>query len=301
MHTQFVCLSKLVKKRYNLPVEDNKKETAPVDTTNDNFGFKKPEASVVWNNQELSAKMDTSMPRRRVKFKTRLAKKESQRMVNQSVWLLVFTGIVVIALIFWGIPSLIRLAGFLGEIKNGDTVPEDTLAPLAPQLDLGFDATRSAELTIRGYAESGVVVKLSNNGLETGEATVGDEGSFEFVDFELDEGDNELALVAIDNAGNESEVSKRTIVFDNTDPKLSITKPENGASFGDSQNRTIDVEGESESDVEVYVNDRLAIVGSDGKFSQRISLNDGDNEITVRAVDRAGNESEKKINVRFEL
>ena len=258
---------------------------------------------VVWNQGSLRGKMESYMGKKRGKYRTRLVRKESQRMVKQSIALMVLTLAVVIALIIFGIPAMIKLVGFLGELRSASSPVdgEDTIAPFAPQLEVAVEATASAKINVDGFAESGASVKLFRNGGQVAETTVGDEGKFLFEGVVLDPGRNDFSAMAVDSAGNESERSvTRAVVFDNKSPKLTVTSPENGAVVGDSLNNLVNVEGESEPDVEVYVNDRLAIVDGAGKFSQKVSLQSGDNEIVVQAVDLAGNTSTQKLNVRYE-
>lgn len=232
---------------------------------------------------------------------SRLARKESQRLMRQSVFFVLLTIVALAALVKWGIPSLVKLATFLGEIQSADQPIEqgDDIAPFPPQIGLAIDATSSAQIDITGYAEAESEVVLYVNEEKVGENTSDDGGEFEFLRVELAEGENVIWSQAIDGAGNKSEMSEEKVVwFDNKAPFIEISSPE----FGDgvvSEEKVLEVEGKTEVGARVYVNDRLARLNEEGVFSGQAVLNEGDNEVKVRVVDRAGNESEEVFTIAF--
>jgi hypothetical protein len=238
---------------------------------------------------------------RRIK-RSRLTRTQSKRLNRQTVLLTIASIATFLAIIFLGIPALVRMAVFFGELKSS-TEPvgqEDTIAPSKPQLETLPTATVSGQLTIRGFAESDSIIALYRSGSELKETTANDEGEFSFVAVDLRDGENTFYVTAKDSAGNQSDQSPRqTVVYDASPPKLTIDSPGEGETIYGQTNRTINVSGSTDEDSTVTVNDRLAIVNS-GNFSTTIQLNEGDNTIVVIATDRAGNETKKEIKVKYQ-
>lgn len=241
------------------------------------------------------------MARKRVG--SRLARRESKRLMRQSVLFFFLTIALVGAIIFWGIPAMVRLAGFLGDLRSSSQPIEDldTIAPFAPQISVSYEATASARIDVNGYAEAGTTVTLFDDGNKVSEVVVNEEGEFAFLDIKLKKGSNNFVVQSVDAAGNESPLSKpRVVVFDNEDPLLEIESPNLNDEEIRSEEKLFNVSGKTDDDtVTVYIKDRLARVDSEGGFSGQVSLDEGDNEIKVRAVDVAGNETEVSFVVKY--
>ena len=116
----------------------------------------------------------------------------------------------------------------------------------------------------------------------------------------LEEGRNTIYAIAIDKAGNQSSPSeKHYVLFDEEPPELTISSPEDGATFYGEQEKSITIQGKTEPGVSLTLNNRLVIVGSEGNFSTTYSLNEGENQIKLVASDKAGNETEKEITLVY--
>ena len=127
-----------------------------------------------------------------------------------------------------------------------------------------------------------------------------DSGEFIFTDIELINGLNELYVISKDRAGNISQPSgKIMLTLDQEPPEVKITFPKEAELFSGQDNKNIIVKGKTEEEVQVKVNQRSAILKNGGEFEAQISLADGEQEILVVVLDRAGNTTEKKISVRF--
>lgn len=199
--------------------------------------------------------------------------------------------ILILGLIFLGIPLLVKTAVFLGDLSASKHPVDktDIIAPAPPRLILPYEATNSANLTIDGYSEKGVSVFLTQNGDSLGSTTAKDDGTFSFL-VTLKSGDNNFIAVAIDQAGNKSQPSEnQTIYFSNKPPELTVET-------SNITSNQVDVNG-STNGVRLVVNDRLIIINSDGKFQTKISLNPGENTLTFIASDRAGNQTKKELKV----
>lgn len=78
---------------------------------------------------------------------------------------------------------------------------------------------------------------------------------------------------------------------------LSVTSPANGSTV---KTPTITVKGKTVPKAEVWVNDQDVRADASGNFSATVTLDEGENTITVTANDDDGNASEKEITVNYE-
>ncbi len=233
--------------------------------------------------------------------KTRLQRKREKESLKQALRYVFLIFLVMFLMIKFGLPGLIRLAAFIGDIRSsGEPIEkQDQLAPRPPTLNTIPEATSSAEIDLSGYAEAGTTTQLYVRGISVADSVVDNEGEFEFLGVHLREGENEIYAVAKDDQGNESDESTTYVVtMDKTPPELSLESPTNGDRFFDNDN-PITIKGVAEEDVEVRINGRFIRTNSDGSFETTLSLNDGDNEIEVKAIDEAGNETNDKVTVNY--
>lgn len=236
------------------------------------------------------------------RYRSRLARKESKRIFRQSLLLFLVTGIIVLAGIVWGIPTIIRLAGVMGEIRSSNEPIEGSqnIPPYPPQLAIPYEATSSATISIVGYAQANSTVSLYNNGDTVSQVETSEEGEFVFEEVHLQTGENNFTATSKNSTNLESEPSRIHIVYhDNQAPVITITQPSQGAQFFGLDQQTIKVSGELDKPAQVFINDRFTIVSSDNKFSQDVRLESGTNKIKIKAIDRAGNEREEEIEVSF--
>nr|WP_281349719.1 S8 family peptidase [Ornithinibacillus caprae] len=154
--------------------------------------------------------------------------------------------------------------------------------------------TNDAAVTVEGSASPTTTLNLLNNGEEVGSAEIGDDGSFA-IDVELTEGENEFTAVSIVNGEEAKESEAVTMTLDTQAPELTIDNPVDG----DKTNReTVTVEGSiSDEHLDsVTVNGQEATV-SDGAYSKRIILDEGENVIEVVATDLAGNVTTETVTI----
>ncbi|MFZ2976177.1 MAG: hypothetical protein WA055_06150, partial [Candidatus Moraniibacteriota bacterium] len=77
--------------------------------------------------------------------------------------------------------------------------------------------------------------------------------------------------------------------------------PKEGEVFrGQSQRITTFNGSVSEQGSKVYIGERMAIISADQKFSLTYQLVEGDQELQIKAVDKAGNENLSSIKLRWE-
>ena len=89
-----------------------------------------------------------------------------------------------------------------------------------------------------------------------------------------------------------------TVISKKSKPTLDVSSPMDNQQIRQELN-TITVSGKTNDEANtVSVNERLAIVRSDGSFSYDLTVPDGDSTIKIIATDTAGNQItvERKIN-----
>jgi hypothetical protein len=118
-------------------------------------------------------------------------------------------------------------------------------------------------------------------------------GSFTF-NIDLSDGTSTFNAIAVDQAGNISQVTKDyQITFDKKVPDLSVTSPTDGSSFFGSNQRQVTIEGTTETDCAININDRMIAVDEEGVFQYTTTLGN------IKSIDLAGNSTEKSITLNF--
>lgn len=163
-----------------------------------------------------------------------------------------------------------------------------TLAP--PVLNIPYEATNTANISIKGYATPNTKVEVYVDEVLSQSADVLDDGSFTVSGITLTLGTNNLTGKTV-NGNNKSLPSKNIrILYDNKKPKLDLTSPSDNQVIkgGD---KKVTVSGATDPGNNVTVNSNKLIVDSSGNFSKLIEINDGDNNLTITTTDQAGNEN----------
>lgn len=233
--------------------------------------------------------------------RTRLSRKQEQKNIRQALIYILLTLTLGFALVFVGIPLLIRAAIFLGNLRGTSIIPEksDFIPPSPPRIIAPFEATNSAQLSLKGHSEPGTSIKIFNSGFSFGEVVADNDGLFTIENLRLTPGRNEITAVAQDAAGNESQSSILVVIeYDISSPELEIIEPEDGATIGGIDNQ-ISIKGKTEEGAKLTINGRLVIVGPEGDFSYQYSLDEGENVFTIIVQDKAGNQTEKELKVNY--
>lgn len=197
---------------------------------------------------------------------------------------------VLAATYFVGLALLSRLG-----TREETFTQRDRLAPPPPTLTGIPQATFSAQLNIKGFAEPGSTITLFLNNSEDGSQLISSEGQFVFEDVSLETGENEIYATAKDSTGNESRPSAtHKVTSDQKPPQLEVTAPEDNAIVKEEEGQQtfLLVRGKVEEGATVTVNDYQAIVRNEGNFEYRLLLTEPDeNKIKIAAKDRAGNKT----------
>lgn len=231
---------------------------------------------------------------------SRLTKTKRKKVVRQTVLLIVGAVILGLAFIALVIPVTIRL---LSITSNQDVSfeAEDTIAPQPPSIAAPPFATNEPKLALSGFSEADSRVILLHNDSQVAETTAKQDGSFSF-DINLKKGENTITAFARDNANNESDTSQVYITeYDVEPPAIDLLNVENGQQIQLRQNQNFTIRGETEPRARIYLNDRLIFARENGSFNTTYQLQEGDNELKFKAVDRAGNETESTITINFKL
>jgi len=231
---------------------------------------------------------------------SRLARTEERQSIRRAIFFTFLTVVSIFAFIFLGLPVLAKFAGFLTDLKKSGLPIErnDTTPPAPPKLDNLPEYTNEFSVEIKGTTEAGASVTLFLNNDEE-ELVVNKDGEFNFT-FKLDKGENTVSVKARDAAGNESqETDVYKIIFDNEPPELEITSPEDGKEFYGSKERQVSINGKTEENASVTINDRIVAVDVSGNFTFVTTLSEGENGFTIKTEDKAGNSTEASLTLRF--
>jgi hypothetical protein len=138
---------------------------------------------------------------------------------------------------------------------------------------------------------TGVAEPYSNvtaNGLG---ALVESDGIFT-IPLQLEEGPQTITVIATDAAGNILTIL-RQVTIDTVPPTLALASPANGSA---TSNKYVVFNGTVETDARLYVGGAICPV-EDGGFSVMLPLAEGDNAVSVTALDGAGNANVMVVHV----
>jgi len=234
--------------------------------------------------------------------RSRLKTKEDQEITKKTVFLGVFTLLVFVSLLIFGLPLLIKLSIVLGEarVQKAKNIKEKVIPPPQPRLVLPFEATNSAQIKINGLSEKGISIELLKNDVALSKSQTNENGEFEFENVDLDVGGNQFTAIAISLDGVSSEPSKSIeIVLDTEAPIITMINPSEDKVTVDYAD--FDVAGKTDVSISVLVNGRVAMVDDEGKFKIKLQLNAGKNNVEIVASDLAGNQTRKTIEIDYDI
>jgi hypothetical protein len=237
-----------------------------------------------------------------VKRYSRLASAEEKRNIKKAYNYVILSVIAIILLIFFGLPLIVKFAGFIGDVAKSDKAVEiqDTTPPAPPQFNEIPENTNSERLEIAGKSEDGATIIINANGV-TSEVLANSEGVFNFT-FNLDKGENTIEATAKDKSNNGSTKSlEYKIYFDNQDPELEVTTPTDNANFYGSSQRQLSIKGTVDEKVNLTINDKFVSLKDDNSFIFATTLSEGENKFEIKAIDPANNETSTSLTVTFSL
>lgn len=228
------------------------------------------------------------------KYRSRRSTRRLARQAKRN--LIISAGLILIlfyATITWILPSLISSLGFIKGIIQPKVVigPKSKGVNLAPPvLNIPYEATSTAQISIRGYSTPNSKVLIYIDDELKGSTQSQEDGSFEVKDITLSLGTNSIFGKTSDGKGESLPSKPIKVIFDNEKPALEIFEPEDGKEI--QGERKIKVRGKTEAQARVFINESRVITNSDGTFVTDYALNDGENILTVKTVDQASNYTE---------
>ncbi len=231
---------------------------------------------------------------------SRLESVEEKRNTRKAVIFVLLSLVIVVFLATNGLSLITKVINFASSFKKSPQTLEllDKTPPSPPFLQSIPDATNISPFEITGRVEQGNTVVINFNDKEE-EIQTDENGNFS-AKFELIKGDNTFFAYTKNPAGNVSqETNKYVLVFDNEAPDIKILSPSDGASFYGPKQKNVTIKGTTKIDSSVTINDRIATVNDDGGFSLNYSLSNGENNLVIKSVDKAGNEKEINLKLFF--
>lgn len=220
-------------------------------------------------------------------------------MLKKIIWLCIFAGLLVVIL-----PKVFYQLSVWFDSSNGEiqrvVLEDDTGLLLPPDLDTLPVATNSATIDIAGFSQNAEEVELYINDIAKDKIPVTKaDGSFTLKRVRLYEGENIFSLVSYDKTGKKSAFSEPvTVTYKKDAPKLIVQEPaDNAKKTGNDMSLTI--VGLTDSDAEVTINGKWVRLGSDGTFSHKVPVSEGENKFTITATDEAGNTTEIQRTVTY--
>jgi bacillopeptidase F len=207
---------------------------------------------------------------------------------------------IIIILVVFGTKILIGFS-LLTERGNGNdaaaNVTKTTVYVAPPILNPVVDATNSAQIAVSGKGLADQTIKIYVNGNVVDDTTVQDDNNFNFASVHLQSGQNTIKAIALDKDKNKSDYSNElTISMLNKAPELTVNQPQDGQGF-DRNAGPVSILGQTDPGAQVTINDFVAIVDDQGKFSYLYNLKDGDNDLKINATDDAGNKTTKELHI----
>lgn len=268
--------------------------------------FRKVETRVRFPPSAPSCVKINKMRRYRSAYKPRSVKKLEQKARNKILGAILIIFFVGFVFINWGLPAIIGSLSIFNKAKHttisNNLIEDPAIAP--PVLNIPFESTNSAELKISGYSSPNSKVEIYlDDDLKT-TVTSDDFGSFTSDFITLSEGTNNIYGRSVNenstsNLPDKKSLPSKTIklLFSNEKPVLEISEPEDNKQIkgGD---KKVHINGKTDAQNQIMVNGTTVIVNNDGNFSTDVSINEGDNNISITAQNTVGNTTkiDRKVN-----
>lgn len=232
---------------------------------------------------------------------SRLSRTLEQQSKKQ-LYIFLFSSLVLIAAsIFFG-PRILDFIGtyMIGSGSDQQATDENKIEFVAPpQFSSIPRASETNVISLSGTTtSSNATVEIFVNNRKEASVEVSKNNTFEFKNIKLQEGQNILKGRTIVGDRKSDYTKDYIVIFSKEPPKIEEVSPGDGSEFkrGDQEIR---VQGKTEPQNTVTVNNFRAIVDENGNFSYYLRLNEGENKISIKAVNVAGKETVKEITVRF--
>jgi len=171
----------------------------------------------------------------------------------------------------------------------------DTKPPVIRMANLPEDTQvggEKRELLVEGVTDPDATVWLNDRPQPL---EVSDSGGFSIL-YTLQEGVNEIELIAVDEAGNQTSIV-REITLLTQPPDILVTNPSDNLWINQ---QMLSVQGSVSPGTQVRVNQTEATVDEEGNFNVDVVLEEGENNVRIEAGDDVGNISveERRVYLR---
>jgi len=231
---------------------------------------------------------------------SRLARFEEKKLKNRLIYTIIGLLLVLTFFAVFGFKLFIGFFVFLDQMRGNEspkTVENQLL--VAPFLDSVPIATNSSKFVFQGKAQSNNSVVLFIDSEETKKTKADTDGMYVFENVTIPEGTHIIQTKTTNDKGKFSEFSNKiTTTVKKKQPKLDVATPTDNSTIR-GEDPTLIIEGKTDPDVNIRINDRFVVVKSDGSFSYSYQLSEGDTELTIVAIDLAGNEKQVKRAVTY--
>lgn len=228
---------------------------------------------------------------------SRYAQKQKKELTKQSLWLFGLSILIGLLFLIVILPNAIKLFFNILDKKTEITQQVD-IPPQPPIVSSPQEYTNQSEITLTGYATSNTKLRLEVNNQTQDSVEVSDAGEFEIA-VKLSAGENTVKLFTINSNNVESEPRRLSILLDTQAPEIELLSPADGAVFRLKEEQVLKVEGLTKPRSQVFLNDSLTYSDSNGNFSFRHQLSNGENKLRLKVIDRSGNETEKELTVFY--
>lgn len=170
------------------------------------------------------------------------------------------------------------------------TFKVDTIPPKITILEPKFEYTNKQDLVISGITEPMILVST-----QTSRTTSNSKGQFNLI-VKLVPGLNTIKVQAIDSAGNIGEITLN-ITLDVTPPYLELDP--SIKKWMEVFTEIFEVKGKVEVGARLTINGFEVSYDSQGNFSYTVRLQEGNNSISIVAIDKAGNENAIYLPIKY--
>lgn len=241
------------------------------------------------------------MRKYRSSFTPRSIRKTQNKARNRIILGIVAVVVIGYLSITWGLPALIGGLTYITHFNSKPVtkvVSDEDIAIPPPVLNIPFEATNSASFVINGYTSPDTKVEIYFDEELKTTVDAKSDGSFSTEPLSLVTGTNNIYGKTV--VGDKKSLSSKNIrvYYDNEKPELTITSPSDNQEIkgGDKKVR---VSGSTDSQNTVSINGSTVIVNGNGEFASDLSINEGDNTISISATNKFGNSTQIERKVKY--
>ncbi len=231
-------------------------------------------------------------------YHSRLQQVEEQKSIKTALIFGGLTVVIIVAAIFFGIPAFSKFINLFNRNSAQSQTKNNAVTLHTPSLANLPQYTNQQSIIVKGTSSPNATVKVFFND-SSDETSTDNDGNFA-INVSLTKGANTIFAQTIDSSGNASVNSNSYIVnFSNQVPNLTVNSPQNNQTFYGSTQQLLTVQGSTDINNTVTINEHIAVVDPAGKFSYPFNLQNGDNNLKIISQDQAGNKKEIDLKVTF--